>query len=503
MARSGFFETIFAGMTPSEALVRNLWVAALEETDKFEREEAQRLLDYYNRDQAAIVEHATKAAEKTFGTEVADWQWPPLNGVPRIMKRLSLAYLSPPDRKLMRGGNVLEVGSKEHDLVFGPGGLYSAIDIDRKMKEVDRYSTLLNTVHIEVVPRKGLIEWDIRLRSGVIVIEDPDDYLQFVKFAYEFNPLDPATLRARTGWVYWTKDEHKYLPTASDPVGMSLEDGSNPYAGEIPIVTVRKLAQDNYWGRFGADLVDGFEQVYLQLGNLWENAFMQTHGQALGINLGLKKGETLVTGPKNPILVEAIGKDEVAPDLRFVKPDADITIVRELIEWYVNANGLCYGLPPGSWSLDTTPESGFAKFMNNIELFEDRDDGQAMWIKVEEELFRKSRTVWNRWALENGNKQIPEDLELQVTFQPVRLPESPVDKATRYTMGIKAGITSPVRYFMEEEGLKRDEAIAKAKEIEEENSMFNAAPAADFMQQFMGGKQNQPPDQNSDEQVQE
>ena len=499
MARSGFFDTIFAGNSAGEALVQKLWLTALEDTDKAERDKAQRLLDYYNRDRDAIIKSLVETARKTFGDQVNDWQWPPLNGVPRIIKRLSLAYISTPERKLLRAGEPLEVTSKEHALVFGPTGMYSGIDIDRKMKELDRYSTLLNTAHFEVVPRRGRIDWDIRLRSGVIVLEDPDDYLQFVKFAYEFNPLDPVTLKPRTGWVYWTPEEHKYLMANGEAIGMSLEDGSNPYGGMIPIVTVRKLTQDNYWGRFGADLVDGFEQAYLQLGNLWENAFMQTHGQAFGVNLGMKKGETLVTGCKNPILVENVSKDDIPPDLRFVKPEADITIVRELIEWYVNANGLCYGLPPGSWSLDTIPESGFAKFMNNIELFEDRDDRQAMWIGVEQDAFAKSRTVWNRWARGNNAQPIPEDLELQVTFQPVRLPENPTEKATRYTMGIKAGISSPVRYFMQEEGLDREAAIAKAQEIEEENKMFGSAPATDFMAEFIGGKKEPETPPNEEE----
>jgi hypothetical protein len=488
MARSGFFEEVFRGMTVGEALVRELWVAALEESDRAAREKAQRLLDYYNRDRDAIVKHLTEAARKTFGDQVSDWQWPTRNGVPRVMKRLSLAYISPPERLLMRKGKPLEPTSKEHELVFGPAGLYSGIDIDRKMKEADRYSTLLNTVHLEVVPRKGRIDWDIRLRPGVIIIEDPDDYLQFVKFAYEFNLLDPKTLKSRVGWVYWTEDEHKYLMKNGETVGMSLEDGSNPYGGRIPIVTVRKLIQDNYWGAFGSDLVDAFEQATLQLANLWENAFLQTHGQPVGTNLGLKPGQTLVTGCKNPILCENVGKDDVPPGLEFVSPEPKIVEVRDLVDWYIKSLGQDYGLPPSSWSLDEVAESGFAKFMNNIELFEDRDDSQTMWIKVEQDLFDKSRMVWNRWASENQVTPIPEDLDLQVTFQPVRLPESPTDKATRYTMGIKAGITSPVRYFMEEENLSREEAIAKAKEIDEENKMFGgASPAADFLSSFIGG----------------
>jgi len=502
MAREGFFDKVFAEFSPTEALVRESWIRQLEDDEKAERAAAQRLLDYYNRDRDAIVDHLKLAANKTFGDEVADWQWPVVNGIPRVVKRLSLAYINAPERRVKRKDAVLDITSKEHKLVFGENGLYGGLDVNRKMKEADRYSTLFNTCHIEIVPRNGRIDWDIRLRPGVIVVPDPDDYLQLVNFAYEFNPMDPETLRARNGWVYWTAAEHKYMMANGETVGMSLENGANPYGGEIPIVTVRKLVQDDYWGCFGADLVDAFEQANLQLANTWENGFMQTHGQALGINLGLKKGETLVTGPKNPIMVDDVGKDDVTPDLRFVKPDADIDEVIRMVEWLIKNCGQCYGLPPSAWSLDEVPESGFAKFMNNIELFEDREEGQAMWVEIERDAFRKSRMVWNRFP-GPGMSQIPEDLELEVTFPPVSMPENPTEKMARFAMGIKAGVSSPVRYFMEEEGLERNAAIVKAKEIEEENDMFGGSTANEFLGEYIAGPQppqkEEPPKEEEEE----
>jgi hypothetical protein len=493
MARTGFFETIFQGMTRSEAMMLGAWVKTLELQEEEEREDAGRLLAWYNRDAVAIERRLKELARKTFGDECDNWQWPRANGVPRIIRRISLSYMSPPERKVVRNGEPLDAKSTDHQLVFGPAGLYSGIDINRKMKEADRFSGLLNTVHIEVVPRHGKIDWDFRLRPCTMVVPDPDDYLHFVKFAYEFNPMNPDTLQARVGWVYWTKENHFYLMGDGELVGVSLDDGSNPYAGEIPIVTVRKLEQDDYWGHFGADLVDGFEQATLQLANMWENGFMQTHGQPFGVNLGLKKGETLITGPKNPITVDNVGKDDVPPDLRFVKPDADITIVRDLVEWFMNINGQAYGLPEGSWTAQAaSPESGFARFIKNLELFEDRDDVQDMWIKVEQELFEKSRMVWNRWAMENKVKPIPEDLELQVAFQPVKMAEDPTEKIARYTAATKLGVSSPVRYFMEEEGLDEEAAKAKVEKIAEENKLGAPAPAADFMSQFLKGQPNQP-----------
>ena len=294
--------------------------------------------------------------------------------------------------------------------------------------------------------------------------------------------MDPDTLRLREGWVYWSRDLHAYRLDNGEWHGISLtseagdQEGDNPYEdGAMPIVTVRKIEQDDYWGTYGADFVEAVEQAHVQLCNMWFNAFMQNHGQPVGTNLQLEPGSELSVGPDSPIIVEGVLKDDVPPSLVFAKPDSETSTAQEMIEWFLGKAGQGYGLPPGAWSMDETPESGFAKFMNNIELLEDRDDSRAMWEKVEQELFAKSLMVWNRWAVDQGEQPLPDDLRLEVEFPPVKFPESPAEKATRYTLNIQAGLSSPVRYFMEEEGLDEDEAKEKAIAIQVENEEIRSA----------------------------
>lgn len=477
------FETIRGGQeSNSELVVRAAWVEKLEQDEKEQRQYAEKLVAWYNRDTPAIRDYIRATAAPLFKKSSRRWLVPVLNVVPRIIKRISLGYVQPPTRRLKQGTNTVDVGSPLWEKVYGSEGVFRLIDINKKYKEMDRWSKLLNTIHVEVVPRRGAIDWDLHLRPGTSVIPDPADYLEFMKLAYAFNPMDPDTLKLREGWVYWSKDLHAYRLNNGEWHGISLTkeagdaEGDNPYDGEMPIVAVRQVEQDDYWGAYGADLVEAVEHTHIQLCNMWFNAFMQSHGQPVGTNLKLPVGQKLVIGPDSPLLIDDVLKDDVPPSLVFAKPDSETSTVQEMIEWFIGSSGQCYGLPPGAWSLDETPESGFAKFMNNIELLEDRDDSRAMWLKVEQELFKKSLMVHNRWAKEtDGAELLPEDLTLEVEFPPVKFPESPTEKTTRYMVSINAGLSSPVRYFMEEEGLDEDEAKKKAEAIAIENAEIQAA----------------------------
>ena len=458
------------------------WVDKLEGADQVARTDAQRLVDWYCRDRAKILGYVKAAAAMTFSpATLAELQWPLVNSVPRIVRRLSLAYINFPTRTLKRGGKTLATSDPAYGQVWGPKGMLRNVDVNRKFKDADQYSTLLNTVHVEVVRRGGAVDWDLRLRPGVAVVPDPDDYLAFSKLAYRLTLVDPDTLVPRSGWVYWSKDVHAFRGDDGVWRGMTVpegaSEGSNPYpGGAVPVVTVRKFEQEDYWGRYGVDLVDAFEQAVVLIASNWENGIME-FGQPVATNLGLKlkAGQTVLVGPRHGFAVDGVTKDMVQPGLDFARSGADIPKVTGLVDWFVKAVAGGYGLSEKAWSQDELPESGFAKFMQNYELLETRDDMQPMWVRAERELFEKSRMVYNYFAAEDGNEPVGEDLELQVTFPPPSFPESPAEKTSRYMMGFKAGTSSPVRYFIEEEGLSPEDALKKALAIADENRQVREA----------------------------
>jgi hypothetical protein len=338
-------------------------------------------------------------------------------------------------------------------------------------------ATLFNTLHVEVVPRGGAIDWDLKLRPISFVVPHPADAFQPYSFGYEWNLLDPGTLARRDGYVVWEEDRHIWLGTNGAWVGISLEDGTNPYDGIMPVVVVRKEEQADYWGEaLGADVVNAFEQLSLQLANMWENSFMQTHGQPFGVNLGVPDGTTFRSGPKKPWLVEDVAKDKVPPSLTFPKPEVDLTEVTAMLDWFLKATGSAKSLPPSAWSGEEKDLSGFAKMIDNMELMEVREEELQMWAAVEEELFTKSVMVWNRWPdLREGQKEFPEGVTLQVVHQPVTFPESPTDKLANLKVASDLNVDSPAHYIAREEDIPLDKAMEKVLEIVEANKEIKKA----------------------------
>ena len=460
--------------TAEQLLIKQSWIESLWAEENLRMAQAQRLLDWYNHDRDAIKEYCTLLAAKTF-VETNDWEWPPLNFVTRTIKRQSLAYRQRPKRTLIdrESGEPIKPEDAANDIY---ADMMSNVDIDRRMKEAERMSRLLNTMHIEVVPRNNTIDWEFRLGNSTIVVQNPMDYLSYSKLAYRWEPVDPDTLEPTLGFVYWTEDEHFFADESGRGYGMSLEDGSNPYDGKIPIVIVRQLEQDDYWGRLGADLVDANESAMVQFGNAWEIALYQTHGQPFGVNITKNDGETVAVGPKNPIFVRNVHKDMETPSLSFVAPESDVMNTLELIQRYLDWDAASEGLPRSSWATDVIEESGISKYMDNVEMLENRDDGIAQWVNIERELFETSVMVYNRWAVAHGKKPMPENITIDVVFPDASFPESPTEAATRWTVEITGNMASLVDYHMETGNFaSREDAFKHAKTIVEENAKLMAA----------------------------
>lgn len=452
------------------------FIQGLENDDKKEREDAQRLLDWYNRDREKIIAHLKDAARIVFGESTATWIWPIMNHVPRMIRRLSMAYKEPPRREYFTPDGK-KLGS-EDERVKRIERIYRGIDRNRKLKEFDRYVTLLNTAHMEIVPRSGRIDWDIRLRPSVTVIESPEDYLDFAKIAFRTTLMNPDTMRTREGWIYWSEEDYFFLEDGGAIVAIANEDTRNPYGGEIPVVTARKIETDEYWGRFGADIIEATTAENIQLADLWHTVGLQSFGVPFGTNLGLRKGERLTLSPETPLLVDKVTRDMIPPDLKFLKPDPDVATVKDLLQWYQTHNGGTYGMPASAFSEEVKELSGYAKMLDNLELIETREDEIDQWIAVEMELDRFSRLVHNTWF----DEKVPsiDDVIMRPTFPAISFPEDPLVRTQRWILLVKGGAKTWVDYYIEVEGMTEEDAkaeVARQAQLRREFSGATEPPA--------------------------
>lgn len=481
---------VFSTMPQYSALLLDrAWLDTLVTSEKSARTKAQRLLDWYQKDRDAIIAHLKDAADKTFDPEeLGEWQWAKINGVRRIVKRLAMAYKNAPKRTLVdANGKALS----ETDPAYETYRLmFQGMDMNKKFREFDRMAVLFNTIHVEVVPRNRAIDWDLKLRPISYAVPDPDNQFEPYRFAYKYDMMNPETMVVRTGTIVWTREQHLWVGDGGGvELGLSLSNGANPYGGKMPIVVIRKEEQDDYWGEaIGTDIVDAFEQASLQVANMWETMFFQTHSQPLGVNLGLPPGSKLQTGPRKPILTENVGRDKESPRLEFLKPETDIDRVMTVIDWFVKSTGSAEGMPPGAWSGEQKDLSGFAKLIDNIELLENREEEQPMWVGKEQELFEKSKMVWNRWpgARPEEAKDMPEDVHLAVTFEPVSFPEQPLDEMAHLKLEIELNLNSAAHYLARRDGISLDEAMKRVKEFAKANKELDDIKAPKLPAFFQG-----------------
>jgi hypothetical protein len=458
-------------------------LAAQWKGEQVDRAAAKRLIEWYNRSRAKIVEYIQKQATITFGDETKEWQCPTVNGVKRTIKRISMTYRTPPTRRYFIGEKELKTGDKELAKVER---MYKRLDRNRRLRQAEQFGNLLNTVHVEVVYRNNRIDWDIRKRTEVMVVPDPADYLRFLGFARRLDFM--INDKPLGGFLLWTDAEYVFVRDDGFVYAVGDSAGLNPFAGEtlidaerpIPIVTIRREECEDYWGRYGSDIVDAFEQAAIQLGNLWENGFLQTHGQPVAINMKLKKGERLKVGPKHPITVEGVMKDDASPSLTFPSPEPKIVEMQALIDWFIKLNAGSYGQPPSAWAQDEKAMSGFAKMIDNSELLEDRDDQLNDWIQREVDLHEYTKLTWNRYHPIEAEHVDPL-VRLEVTFNEVEFPESPQEEASAAAIEIENNFSSPVDWIMKKRKISdRKEALKLALEIVKENAAIKKAQAEAF-----------------------
>ena len=467
-----------------EALAKRLLTRWDEERDA--RDRATRLIAWYQRDRAKIVDYLKKQASVTFGEETNEWQIPIINGVYRTIRRLAMTYQRPPERKYFIGTKELSPDSPE---LVKIENMYGRLDMDKRLRQLDRWATLLNTVHFEPVYRRGHIAWDVRLRPDVLVVEELDDYLEYAEFCRRI--LLTSGKDAVQGFIYWAAD--RYLFIRDDGFfwpGPGSSDGSNPYAGEtfaeaalpVPVITVRKTEASDYWGRYGSDIVDSFEQANIQLGNTWENMFFQGHGQPIAINTGMgkQKGQKVKVGVRHPITVEGLTKEDMIPDIRFATPEPKITEGRQLIDWFIKLNSGSYGMPPSAWAQEEKALSGFAKMIDSEELLEDRDEQVNDYVRVEKQAFEASRAVFNRNHPVEGEHVNPE-ITLEVSFDEIEFPETPQDAAAAAAIEIQNNLSSAVDWIMKKRKISsREEATKLLEQIVKENAQVKKTMAEAF-----------------------
>ncbi|MBL8016782.1 MAG: hypothetical protein JNK43_05890, partial [Ignavibacteria bacterium] len=109
-------------------------------------------------------------------------------------------------------------------------------------------------------------------------------------------------------------------------------------------------------------------------------------------------------------------------------------------------------------------ESGAAKTIDELELFEKREEYKSTLYHFMINLLNTLAMVWNCY---NPAQKLPMDPLFDIRFSDSRISENLEDKIKRYDMAIKYGFKDAVDITMEELELSEQEAIEKLKTCRE------------------------------------
>jgi hypothetical protein len=419
----------------------------------------QKLYDYYMGDKDEILMYLVRAMGNQFKPDtLRRMQIPYIDIVRKVIDRSSLAYKDPAERWVE--DDAVNITYQE---------LLEGSNINVQAKRWNRLAKLLDTVYVAPVWRNDHIEYDLFPPHLISVRESPKNYLEPLEILYEID-RDGSTVK-----VFWSATEH-YILDQNDRKMKSEENpnGVNPY-GLLQFIPCRLRETEDHWGEGDSQLVDVAEKTNILLCSTFHNAIMQSHGQAVGINLN-KKGE-MQTGPDTIIEVDGVREGMVVPNLFYAQPTPAIQACLLQIDWMIRMSAVMRGLTADSVSIDTKAQSASAKYIDNVELMELRQDDIEALRKFEKKLFIATAAVWNY----HTKPQIPLDSKFICDFSDILPMQTEVERMDVLERKYKLGLWTPVDELIDEdEGVDEEKAIETVKKNLELRKTFSEIIAPQF-----------------------
>lgn len=401
----------------------------------------EKLYSYYIGDSEAQLKYLERALLKSISEEtVEEMQKPFINIVNKVINRQALAYIESPDRYLTE--------DKSNDTYQE---LLATSKIKIKSKEWNKLAKLFDCVLVEVCWRDK-IEYDILLPQFVTIIEKENNYLEIKELLYA------KVYKDEMRYIHWDTDTYHVMDKNFKLIRDEYNpENQNPY-GVIPFLPLRLRETESFWGEGDIELVDINEKINVLLASSYFNSIMQSHGQPIAINMGIKG--KIKTGANHIIQVEGATSDFISPSFTFVQPNPSTTATMEQIDYLIKMVCVTRGLPAFSVSTDATAQSGVSKAIDSAELYEMRQNDIERLEDFEKDLFNLTKIVFNY----NSNKQINDD-SFNINFPKVEPQRTEEEQLRVKQEKLKLGLWTPIDDIINEEmGIDKEKAMEIIRE---------------------------------------
>ncbi|WP_027186724.1 phage portal protein [Desulfovibrio cuneatus] len=318
------------------------------------------------------------------------------------------------------------------------------------MKTANRYSTLLGTLLLRPVWRKGRMMVDVITGNfcDVVTGDTPHDLQAVVIEHFSQNGRPDEVTFTR-----WTAESVAVLDYASNVIS----EEPNPYKC-LPFVSLfDSQPQGEFWQPGAADLILTQEAINKRLSDLWR--VLDFQGFSVGLFRGVPKGHTQPEVDPGTIIC-LTDKDS---NFEFRQPNAPVEETLEAVDRLIKWAAVTNGISATAVNTEIVEESGIAKVVGRSELVELRRDQIAAFGPVEQSLFELFRTIWN---VHNPTRRMSEGATLSVDFYDPRPEASLSERVQELQALFQLGLASPVDYLQEmNPDLSREEAETKLRQI--------------------------------------
>lgn len=339
--------------------------------------------------------------------------------------------------------------------------LLTKIKFIQKVKEAFSKAVFFNIAEAHVVWDMDSAEMRIDiLTPNNYIAEAGADYLKKNKIAVRKAGPDGEIY-----WSYWSDSEHYILKNGQKVPPPNNTEMVNPYSHAsgsgfaLPFAPLRIEEGDDYYGEPNWNIFLHQKNLDIRLTDLNETELKTLHQIYLGVNTNFVKGESFKAGDFKQI--NNVKEDDKEPKIESITSDVDYTSVRENIDWHNRLVLGSEGISGGASSTELKAESGAAKVIDELELYEKREEYKSALYHFMIHLLNIIRVVWNYY-----NPQLTLDVDgtFDVRFADNRIFESPDEKKKRYDMALEYGYKDEVDITMEELEISEEEAIRRINE---------------------------------------
>lgn len=452
--------------SPEEAL-HWLMKEAEAANNETEQQQAAKLLDYYIGTQTEhMKEWIEKNYPKTFENVMPSLE---VSNIARaVTDRLSVIYNETPVREVMIGKETSENDQTLYDDIIRMGMLDTKADI------LNRLNTLTGTMHMRFwVDIDGDLQFEPVDRTRIYAVPNKNNPTKADSVYYLSEGKDDNGDSCRI-ISYWDREHYiKFRKPKHGNVEI-IQDPDNPefinHYGVIPFVRLdTSIDQTDYFCDVPDDLLNCQENVNNLITAL--NNCLKFQMFSVPVFIGDPPEQVTEMGESVPVVIPQSPDDMQPAEFRWETPSPKIEETTKEITQKMVRFARSMGLPDNTFSISASDVSGVSLYIQHESIRSHIKRQKTYFEFMEMQLFEVVKAVWNyeEQFLDKDHplkgRKFNEKARLDCRIIETKTQKTPEQVTAEWQFLLENRLKSPVDYYVEVEGMTRDEAEQKAEAV--------------------------------------